>query len=105
MSFSIVNELIDHSAGQNSQDELLEERILSRLKAQLPRPVRPRVQLLGRLVVLTGEVRSYFEKQMSQEVVRQTPGVERVVNLLIVKAAPGTSEWVSKSMILGLMSA
>lgn len=36
------------------------------------------------VVVLQGRVRSYFQKQMAQEILRRFDGVERIVNALEV---------------------
>lgn len=43
-----------------------------------------RIEAAEGVVRLEGEVRSFFHKQMAQEVIRRLDGVERVVNCLQV---------------------
>jgi osmotically-inducible protein OsmY len=43
-----------------------------------------RFETEGRRVVLKGNVKSYFQKQMAQEVIRKVPGVEEIDNCLEV---------------------
>jgi osmotically-inducible protein OsmY len=44
-----------------------------------------RVETTGGVVRLEGAVRSFFHKQMAQELIRRVDGVERIENLLQVK--------------------
>jgi osmotically-inducible protein OsmY len=46
-----------------------------------------RVEAADGHVVLTGNVRSFFQKQMAQEAIRRVDGVERIENLLEVNWA------------------
>ncbi|MEX0614175.1 MAG: BON domain-containing protein [Pirellulales bacterium] len=46
-----------------------------------------RVEATDGRVVLTGNVRSFFQKQMAQEAIRRIDGVERIDNLLEVNWA------------------
>ncbi len=46
-----------------------------------------RVEAADGRVVLKGHVRSFFQKQMAQEAIRQVHGVERIENLLEVNWA------------------
>ena len=55
---------------------------LSRSPYLTPRDVR--VEAEEGVVRLEGAVRSFFHKQMAQEVIRRVDGVERVVNCLQV---------------------
>ena len=55
---------------------------LSRSPYVSPRDVR--VEAEQGVVRLEGAVRSFFQKQMAQEVIRRLDGVERVVNRLQV---------------------
>lgn len=41
-------------------------------------------EVIGREVTLTGKVRSYYQKQMIQESLRQVEGVKRIKNELAV---------------------
>ena len=41
-------------------------------------------QVVDREVILTGQVRSYYQKQMIQESLRQVEGVKRIKNELAV---------------------
>ena len=43
-----------------------------------------RFETEGSRVVLKGNVKSYFQKQMAQEVIRKVPGVEEIDNCLEV---------------------
>lgn len=43
-----------------------------------------RFELVDRSVLLTGSVRTYFQKQMAQESLRGIEGLERIVNQLEV---------------------
>lgn len=68
--------------------EQLHERIhltLSRDPHVGGRPVR--FDLIDRDVVLTGSVRTYFQKQMAQESLRGIEGLGRIVNQLEVVSA------------------
>lgn len=47
---------------------------------------RVRYELREADVVLTGSVRTYFQKQMAQESLRHVPGIGRIVNDLEVQA-------------------
>ncbi len=69
---------------------------IDRLRSRLPRNGRVDVRLRGTTLVLTGEVTSYYDKQMSQEVARRVPGVDRILNLLVVKPGDGTAEWIAR---------
>ena len=51
----------------------------------LGKPIR--VEVIDREVLLTGSVRTYFQKQMAQESLRGLDGVKRIVNRLEVSAA------------------
>lgn len=42
----------------------------------------------GSRVVLTGQVKSFFEKQMAQEALRNIPGINWIDNLLEVRRIP-----------------
>jgi osmotically-inducible protein OsmY len=55
---------------------------LSRSPYVSPRDVR--IEAEQGVVRLEGAVRSFFEKQMAQEVIRRLDGVERIVNCLQV---------------------
>ena len=48
---------------------------------------RIRVEVIDREVLLTGSVRTYFQKQMAQESLRGVDGLGRIVNRLEVAAA------------------
>jgi osmotically-inducible protein OsmY len=52
-----------------------------------PYPIRDELKIEARegVIRLEGAVRSFFHKQMAQEVIRRVDGVERVENLLQVK--------------------
>lgn len=48
---------------------------------------RIRVEVMDREVLLTGSVRTYFQKQIAQESLRGVDGLGRIVNRLEVAAA------------------
>jgi osmotically-inducible protein OsmY len=50
-------------------------------------PPQVRAEAADGHVVLTGHVRSYFQKQMAQEAIRRVDGVQRIENMLEVKWA------------------
>lgn len=58
---------------------------LSRSPYKLNRAFR--VEAAGGAVKLHGQVQTFFEKQMAQEVARRLDGVEQVENLLVVSWA------------------
>ena len=45
---------------------------------------RVNFELINRDVLLTGTVRSYYQKQMAQESLRRVEGIDRVINQLEV---------------------
>jgi osmotically-inducible protein OsmY len=49
-------------------------------------------ELVDRDVLLSGSVRSYFQKQMAQECVLRITGVRQVVNTLEVRGPKKTSQ-------------
>ena len=59
--------------------------VLSKQPHLLGRPIR--VEVINREVLLTGSVRSYFQKQMAQESLRQIEGLGPIRNQLCVTAA------------------
>ena len=59
--------------------------VLSRQPHLLGRAIR--VEVIDREVLLTGSVRTYFQKQMAQESLRGVDGLERIVNRLEVATA------------------
>jgi hypothetical protein len=73
---------------------------LDRMRSRLPRNGRVDVRLRGTTLVLTGEVTSYYDKQVSQEAARRVPGVDRILNLLVVKPGRTTAEWIERSIWL-----
>lgn len=56
--------------------------VLAREPHLLGKPIR--VEVIDRDVLLTGSVRSYFQKQVAQESLRGLAGVARIVNRLEV---------------------
>ena len=58
--------------------------VLSRAPHLLGRPIQ--VEVVDREVLLTGTVRSYFQKQMAQESLRHIPGLGVIRNQLAVTA-------------------
>lgn len=73
---------------------------LEQLRMRLPKSGRVEVRLWGTTVVLSGQVTSYYDKQVSQEAARRVPGVNRVVNLIVVQAGRGTAEWITRPSLL-----
>lgn len=73
---------------------------LDQLKIRLPRSGHVDARLSGATVVLSGEVASYYDKQVSQEAARRVPGVERVLNLIVVQPRRGTAEWIARPQLL-----
>ena len=59
--------------------------VLSRVPHLFGKPIR--VEVIDREVLLTGSVRSYFQKQMAQESLRGMDGLGRIVNRLEVASA------------------
>ena len=58
--------------------------VLSRAPHLLGRPIQ--VEVVDHEVLLTGTVRSYFQKQMAQESLRHVPGLGAIRNQLAVTA-------------------
>ncbi|MCX7409086.1 MAG: BON domain-containing protein [Planctomycetales bacterium] len=59
--------------------------VLSRAPHLIGRPIQ--VEVVDHEVLLTGTVRSYFQKQMAQESLRHVPGLGVIRNQLAVTAA------------------
>ena len=63
--------------------------VLSREPHLLGKTIR--VEVIDREVLLTGSVRTYFQKQMAQESLRGMAGAERIVNRLEVSRSGNSS--------------
>ncbi len=61
--------------------------VLSRAPHLIGRPIQ--VEVVDHEVLLTGTVRSYFQKQMAQESLRHVPGMGVIRNQLAVMADAG----------------
>jgi osmotically-inducible protein OsmY len=77
------------TAGIQLEDEALEFRSESGLRAQLPRNSHVRVSSYNRMVLLTGEVNSEQERVQAERFVKSQDNVKTVVNDLVV--APESS--------------
>ena len=68
--------------------------ILSRAPHLLGRPIHVEIvnHIVNHEVLLTGTVRSYFQKQMAQESLRHVPGLGVIRNQLAVTASAGKSD-------------
>ena len=64
--------------------------VLSRAPHLLGRPIH--VEVVDHEVLLTGTVRSYFQKQMAQESLRYVSGLGLIRNQLAVTASAGKSD-------------
>lgn len=73
-------------------------RLREALAARFPRGRTIDVRRAARSLVVSGEVASYYEKQLVQEIARRTSGAMRVVNALFVRPKPGTAEWITRPM-------
>jgi len=72
------------TAGIQLEDEALEFRSESGLRAQLPRNAHVRVSSYNRMVLLTGEVNNEQERLQAERFVKSQDNVKTVVNDLVI---------------------
>lgn len=83
-SSSLVERLTGDDAARFSGSEWQRELLAQALCHHLFRSRAIELSANRGVVILQGEVQSYYEKQLAQEVIRRIEGVERVENQLAV---------------------
>ncbi len=93
------------TSGTQLEDETIELRSASRIRAEFGTRVRVSVVSYNRQVLLTGEVPSAQDREAVAQVVSKVENVDSVVNELAVQNSPGLSERSTDLLITGRIKA
>lgn len=93
------------TSGAQLDDEAIELRAGSRIRAELGTRVRASVTSYNRQVLLTGEVPNLQDKQLVEQVVSRVDNVASVVNELAVLNSPSLVERSSDALLTGRVKA